>query len=106
MKPIEASKKLNEKQVHSNHQDRRVRQKQKFKLGQLVGTADIKRVFSKGDSTNWSNKLFTTTEIIHGTIPSHRINYLPERCNENLLGSTKLTLEEDNKVMKELNLIK
>ena len=36
---------------------------------------------------------------------SYRINYLPERYNQNLLLSTKLTLEENNQVMKELNLI-
>ena len=42
------------KKVHSNLQDRRVKQQQKYKLGQLVRSADIKRVFSKGDSTNWS----------------------------------------------------
>ena len=45
------------------------------------------------------------TEVIHNTIPSYRINSLPERYNENLLIPTKLSLEENNKVMKELNLI-
>ena len=52
--PNQASKKANERKVYSNLQDRRVRQKPKFKLGQLVRTADIKRVFSEGDSTNYS----------------------------------------------------
>ena len=67
--PVQASKKSNKK-VYSNLQYRRVRQKPKFKLGQLVRTADIKRVFSKGDSTNYSYRLYTITEIIHDTIPS------------------------------------
>ena len=49
--------------------------------------------------------MYTITEIIHDTIPSYRIDYLPERYNENLLLPTKLSLEENNKVMKELNLI-
>ena len=49
MKPIDASKKSNEKKVYSNHQDRRVRQQPKYEVGQLVRTSDIKRVFSKGD---------------------------------------------------------
>ena len=31
------------------------------------------------------------------------IDPLPERYNENLLLPTKLTLEENNKIMKELN---
>ena len=80
------------------------KQKPKYKLGQLVRTADIKRVFSKGDSTNYSYKLYTISEVIHNTIPSYRIDYLPERYNENLLLPTKLSLEENNEVMKKLSL--
>ena len=105
MTPIQASKKSNERKVFSNLKDNREIQKPKFKLGQLVRTADIKRVFSKGDSTNWSYKLYTITEIIHDTIPSYRIDYLPERYNENLLLPTKLSLEQNNQIMKKLNLI-
>ena len=105
MKPIDASKKSNEKIVYSNLQDKRKILNPKYKLGQLVRTADIKRVFSKGDSTNYSYKLYTITEIIHYTIPSYRIDYLPERYNQNLLLSTKLSLEQNNQIMKELNLI-
>ena len=104
MKPIDASKKSNEKEFYSNLQDRRVKQQPKYKLGQLVRTADIKRVFSKGDSTHWSYKLYTITEVIHDTIPSYRIDYLPERYNESLFLPTKLTLEQNNQNMKELNL--
>ena len=74
-------------------------------MGQLVRTADIKRVFSKGDSRNYSYKLYTVTEVIYDTIPSSRIDYLPERYNENLLLPTKLFLEQNNQVMKKLNLI-
>ena len=103
--PNQASKKSNEKLVYSNRQDRRVKQKPKFKLGDLVRTADIKRVFSKGDSTNYRHKLYTITEVIHDTIPAYRIDYLSERYNENLLLPTKLSLEENNKIMKELSLI-
>ena len=104
MTPIQASKKANEKEVYSNLKDIIEYQKPKFKLGQLVRTADIKKVFSKGDSTNWSFKLYTITEVIFITIRSYRINYLPGRYNEILLRSTNLTLDE-NQVMKELNLI-
>ena len=105
MTPIQASKKSNEKLVYSNLQDKRSKLNPKFKLGQLVRTADIKKVFSKGDSTNYSYKLYTITEVIYDTIPSYRINYLPERYNQNLLLPTKLSLEQNNQVMKELNLI-
>ena len=105
MTPIQASKKSNQKLVYNNLKDDREVQKPKFELGKFVRTADIKRVFSKGDSTNWSYKLYTITEVIHDTIPSYRIDYLPERYNENLLLPTKLSLEENNQVIKELNLI-
>ena len=103
MTPVQASKKSNEKLVYTNLEDQRVSQQPKFKLGQLVRTADIKKVFSKWDSTNYSYKLYTVTEVIHDTIPSHRIDYLPERYNENLLLPTKLSLDENNDVMKKLN---
>ena len=105
MTPNQASKKSNEKLVYSNLQDKRKILNPKYKLGQLVRTADIKRVFSKGDSTNYSYKLYTITEVIHDTIPAYRVNYLPERYNENLLSPTKLSLDENKKIMKELSLI-
>ena len=105
MTPAGASKTIKEKEVYSNLKDKREIRKPKFRLRQLVRTSDIKRVFSKGDSTNYSYKLYTNTEVLHDTIPSCRINYLPERYNENLLLSTKLYLEENYEVMKKLNLI-
>ena len=104
MKHFDASKKSNEKEIFSNLKDKREVRKLKFKLGQLVRTADNKRVFSKGDSTNYKYKFYTITEVIHDTIPSYRIDYLPERYNENLLLPTKLTIEQNNQVIKELNL--
>ena len=64
MTPNQASKKSNEKPVFDHLRDDREKQKPKFQLGQLVRTADIKKVFSKGDSTNWSYKLYTITEVI------------------------------------------
>ena len=103
--PNQASKKSNKRKVYSNLKDKREIQKPKYKLGDLVRTADIKRVFSKGDSTNWSFNLYTITEVIHDTIPSYRLDYLPERYNQNPLLPTKLSLEENNQVMKKLNLI-
>ena len=89
MAPIQASPKAVEKEVYSTLRDDKEKQTPKFKLGLLVLTADIKRVFSKVASTNWSFKLYTITEVIHDTIPSNRIDYLPERYNENLLKINK-----------------
>ena len=48
MTPIQASKKSNEKIVYSNLQDKRQKQKPKYKLGQLVRSADIKKSFQQG----------------------------------------------------------
>ena len=100
--PLQTSKKVNEKIVFSNFQDRTDRQQAKYKLGQLVRTADIEKVFSKGDSTNGSYKLYKIAEIIHDTIPRYRFNCVPERYNQNLLLPTKLILGENNKVLNEL----
>ena len=46
----------------------------KSNLGDLVRTSDIRKVFSKGDSTNYSYKLYTISQIIHDTVPSYRID--------------------------------
>ena len=62
MKPIDASKKSNQKLVYNNLKDDRKVRKPKFKLGDFVRTADIKKVFSKGDSTNYSYHIYTITE--------------------------------------------
>ena len=105
MTPIQASTKANEKEVYSKLQDRRVRKQPKFKLGQLVRTADTKQVFSKGGSTNWSYKLYTMTEVIHDTILSYRIDYLQEKYNETVLLPTKLSPEQNNKFMEEFHSI-
>ena len=53
--------------------------KQKFQENDLVRTTDLKKTFSKGDTTNWSYKLYKITEIINDTIPSYKIDNLKER---------------------------
>ena len=103
--PFQASKKSNEKEVYSNFEDKREIGKSKYKLGDLVRNSDIRSTFSKGNSTNYSYILYTITEVIQDTIASYRIDYLPERYNKNLKLPTKLSLEENNQAMKELNLI-
>ena len=105
MTPIEASKAIIEKEIYLNLQDERSKSKPQIGLGDLVRTAETTKVLSKRDSTNWSYKLYKITESIRDTIPRYRINYLPERCNKNLLRPAKLPLEENKKVMEKLNLI-
>ena len=77
--------------------------KPKFQVNDLVRVADLK-TFSKGDTTKWSHKLCKITEVINDTIPSYHLNDLPERYNEALLKKIKLTLKENENVMKKLNI--
>ena len=102
--PKNASLKKNEGFVYKNLLDKRNKIKPKFQINDLVRTADLKKTFSKGDTTNWSYKLYKITEIINDTIPSYRLDNLPERYNESLLKKTGLTLKENNAVMKKLNI--
>ena len=102
--PIQASLKKNEGYVYKNLLDKRKKLKAKYEIGDLVRTADLKKTFSKGDTTNWSYKLYKITEIINDKIPSYKIDNLKERYNEALLKKTNLTLKENNAVMKKLNL--
>ena len=102
--PIQASLKKNEGFVYKNLLDKRNKIKPKYEIGDLVRTADLKKTFSKGDTTNWSYKLYKITEIINDTIPVYKIDNLKERYNESLLKKTELTLKENDNVMKKLGL--
>ena len=102
--PIQAGLKKNEGYVYKNLLDKRNKIKPKFQLNEFVRVADLKKTFSKGDTTNWSYKLYKSTELIIETIPSYRLDNLPERYNEALLKKTKLTMKENNSVMKKLNI--
>ena len=101
--PTQASLKKNENFVYQNLLDKRKKIKPKFQINDLFRSADLKKTFSKGDTTNWS-KLYKITEIINDTIPSYHIDKLQERYNEALLKKTELTLKENNTVMKKLGL--
>ena len=84
--------------------DKRKKIKPKFQINDLVRVADLKKTFSKGDTTNWSYKLYKITEIVNDTIPSYKIKNLPERYNESFLKKTDLTLKENVSVMKKLRI--
>ena len=51
----------------------------KVQVNDLLRTADLKKTFSKGDTTNWSYELYKITENINDTIPSYHIDNLRER---------------------------
>ena len=77
--PIQASLKKNEGYVYKKLLDKRKKVKPKFQKNDLVRTADLKKTFSKGDTTNWSYKVYKITEIVNDRIPSYRIDKLKER---------------------------
>ena len=79
MTPIQASLKKNEGFVYKKLLEKRKKKTPKFQINDLVRKTDLKKTFSKGDTTNWSHKLYKITEIINDTIPSYRIDNLPER---------------------------
>ena len=82
---IQASLKKNEGFVCNNLLDKRKTIETKFQVNDLVRTAYLKRIFSKGDTTNWSYKLYKITQIVNDTIPSYKIDQLPQRYKEALL---------------------
>ena len=104
LSPKDASLKKNEGFVFKNLLDKRKKIKPKYQINDLVRVADLKKTFSKGDTTNWSYKLYKITEIINDTMPSYRLNDLSERYNESLLRKTELSMKENNNVMKKLNI--
>ena len=52
--PIQASLKKDEGFIYNNLLDKRKKIKPKFQINDLVRSADLKKTFSKGDTTNWS----------------------------------------------------
>ena len=104
LSPKDASLKKNEGYVYKNLLDKRKKIKPKFQINDLVRTADLKKTFSKGDTTKWSYKLYKITEIINDTIPSYKIDNLSERYKESLLKKTELTMKENKDVMKKLSI--
>ena len=60
-----------------------IRQKEEknpeLQVNHLVPTANLKKTLPKGDSTDWSYKLWKITEIINDTILSYRIDNLSYR---------------------------
>ena len=63
----------------------------------------MKKTFSKGDTTNWSYKLYKITEISSDTVPSYKKDNLEERYNQSLLKKTELSSKQNEDVMKALN---
>ena len=97
--PTEVCLKNNEGYVYKILLDKRKKTKPKFHVNNLVKTEDLKKTFSKSDTTNRSYKLYKFTNIGNDTLPSYEIGQLPERYNESLSKKTNLTKKEINTVM-------
>ena len=67
--------------------------KPKCETPDIVGTTDSKKTYSKGDTLIWSYKLSEFREIFNDTIPSFRIDNLPERYNEGLLKKNRVNID-------------
>ena len=102
--PIQASLRKNEEVFNINLSGKGLKIKPKLKNGDLVRTTDLKKMFSKSDTTNWSYKYSEITEDNFDKLPSYRIDYLPERHNQALVKKVELTLKENKDVMKDLNI--
>ena len=92
--PIQARLKKNEGYVYKNLLDKRKKIKPKYELGDLVRTADLKKMFSKSDMTNWSYRLYKITEITNDSKPSYNIDKLKERYIEFFLKKTELSIKK------------
>ena len=68
--PIQVSLKKNEGFLYNNFLDKQKKIKAKFQRNNIVRTTDLKKTFSKGDTTNWFYNISKNTEIVNDTIPS------------------------------------
>ena len=68
----------------------------KFKISDLVRTADLIKAFSKRDATDWYYKSYTITKITNDTIPSYYMNNLHVEIEWAFSKKTALTMKEKN----------
>ena len=68
--PKDAPLKKNEGFLYNMLLDKREKVTPKFQINDIARTADIKKTFSKRDTSNWFYKLCKITEIINDTIPT------------------------------------
>ena len=66
--------------------------------------ADKRLHFPKGDTTTSSYEFYTIIKSINDAIPTNHSNKLPERYNGALLKKSERTMEENDKVLRQLSL--
>ena len=95
--PVRVSLKTNKKEVLNNLKEKNVQQTSKFKVCDLLRTADLMKTFPKGDTTKWFSELYTETEVAKDTLPTYHKNRLFESFFETSLSQTTLKLEKKTK---------
>ena len=80
--PIQASLKKNEAFCYNILLDKRKKKNSTFQINDLVRAADLKKTFSKSDTTKWFYKLYKILEFFNDTIPNYHTDNLQERYNE------------------------
>ena len=63
MKPIDASKKLNENIARKNYNFEITNKKQKFSIGDKVRMSILENTFEKGYTSNWSEEISIIYDI-------------------------------------------
>ena len=63
MKPVDASKKSNEKIVRKNYNFEIITNKKKFSIGDKVRISLLKNIFEKGYTSNWSEQIYIIDDI-------------------------------------------
>ena len=78
--------------------------KPNYKIQDLVRTLDLRKWFSKRDSTNWYYNIYEITGVVNATKPSYKIDHILEKNREALMRKTNLTFKKNDAVMKKLNI--
>ena len=68
--PIKGSLKKNAGFAYNNLLNKRKNVKPKFQVHDLVRVGDLRKMFAKGDTTNWSYIVYQLTKIFNDTIQS------------------------------------
>ena len=84
--------------------------KPKLKVGDYVGNADKRTIFSKGYTSNWNRELFKVFEILKTQPPTYKIEdsngeIIEGKNYEQELLKSEFDFESSNKVLESLEII-
>ena len=81
----------------------------KFNVGDYVGNADKRNIFSKGYTSNWNRELFKVNEVLRTQPPTYKIEdmngeIIEGKYYEQELLKSEFDFESNNKVLESLNI--